>query len=319
MSISRREFLETTALTSLAAASAGAAPAMPTRVLGKTGARVSILAFGGGSRFLEYDEEKGMEALNKALDTGITYVDTAESYTTKAFGPGQSQTRIGKVFQARGGKKNIFLASKIGGDRSYDSFMTLLDASLKRLQVDHVDLLHIHALMGADDLAKIDAPNGCYKALVKAKEQKMARFIGITCHAYPDVLKKALEEHDFDCTQMALNAAQRAQVKDSTPCFETVALPVAVKKNMGIIAMKIFAQDALKGQAPAEKLMYYSLSLPVTAVVIGMPKPEMLAENIQLAKTFKPLSPQEMKGLSGELAPKNKYALDRHFCHHIDA
>ena len=318
MSISRREFLETTAAGSLAAVSAGAAPAMPTRVLGKTGQRVSILIFGGGSRFLEYDEEKGSEALNHALDNGITYVDTAESYTTKAFGPGQSQTRIGKVFQARGGKKNIFLASKIAGDRSYDDFMRLLDVSLKRLQVDHVDLLHIHALMGQDDLDKIFAPNGCYKAQLKAKEQKMARFIGITCHAYPDVLKKALEQGDFDCTQMALNAAQRAQVKGAEPCFETIALPVAKKKNMGVTAMKIFAQDALKGQAPAEKLMYYSLSLPVTAVVIGMPKIENLRENLALAKSFKPLSPQEMKGLAGELAPKNKFALDTHFQNHID-
>jgi len=312
MSISRREFLETTALGTLAAASADAVPAMPTRTLGKTGARVSILAFGGGSRFLECDEEKGMQALNRALDLGITYVDTAESY-----GKGESQKRIGKVFKARGGKKNIFLASKIG-QRGYDDFMRSLDESLSRLQVDHVDLLHIHALMGPDDLAKIDAPNGAYKALMKAKEQKMARFIGITCHAYPDVLKKALEEHDFDCTQMALNAAQRAQVKNSPPCFESIALPVAAKKNMGIIAMKIFAQDALKGQAPAQKLIYYSLSLPVTAVVIGMPSLANLEENISLAKSFKPLPPEEMKGLSGELAPKNKLALDTFFQKHVD-
>ena len=313
MSISRREFLESTAAGSLAAVTAHGAPAMPTRVLGKTGAKVSILAFGGGSRFVQYDEETGLLALNKALDLGITYVDTAESY-----GNGESQKRIGKVFRARGGKKNIWLASKIG-QRNYDDFMRSLDQSLTRLEVDQVDLLHIHALMGPDDLAKIDAPDGAYKAAVKAKEQKMARFIGITCHAYPDVLKKALEEHDFDCTQMALNAAQRAQVKDSPPCFETIALPVARKKNMGIIAMKIFGQDALVGQAPAEKLIYYSMSLPVSAVVIGMPKLEYLEQNITLAKNFKPLSSEEMKVLAGELAPKNKYALDQFFRNHVDA
>lgn len=313
MSISRRQFLETTAAAGALTKSLSGAPAMPTRVLGKTGARVSILAFGGGSRFLEYKEEEGIEILNKALDSGITYVDTAESY-----GKGESQKRIGKAFKARGGKKNLFLASKIG-QRDYDGFMRSLDESLKRLQVDHVDLLHIHALMGPDDLAKVDAPNGAYKALVKAKEQKMTRFIGITCHAQPEVLKKALEEHDFDCTQMALNAAQRSQVKGAQPCFETIALPVAKSKNMGIIAMKIFAQDALKGQAPAEKLMYYSLSLPVTAVVIGMPKPEHVQENITLAKSFKPLSRDEMKGLSGELGPKNYLAMEKFFADHIDA
>jgi uncharacterized protein len=312
MSISRRQFLETTAAGAMTT-SLSAASAMPTRVLGKTGARVSILAFGGGSRFLEYKEEEGIAQLNQALDAGITYVDTAESY-----GKGESQKRIGKVFQARGGKKGVFLASKIS-QRDYDGFMRSVEESLKRLQLDQVDLLHIHALLGEEDLAKVSAPNGAYKALMKAKEQKMCRFAGITCHAQPDVLKTAIERHEFDCTQMALNAAQRSQVKNAQPCFETIALPVAKAKNMGVIAMKIWAQDALKGQASPEKLMYYSLSLPVTAVVIGMPKPEHIQENIALAKSFKPLSPAEMRQLSGELAPKNYNALQKFFADHVDA
>jgi predicted aldo/keto reductase-like oxidoreductase len=197
--------------------------------------------------------------------------------------------------------------------------MRSLEESLKRLHLDQVDLLHIHALMGEDDLAKVSAPNGAYKALMKAKDQKMARFVGITCHAHPDVLKTALERHEFDCTQMALNAAQRAQVKGAKPCFETVALPVAKAKNMGVIAMKIWAQDALRGQSTAEKLMYYSLSLPVASAVIGMPKPEHITENITLAKSFKPLSREEMKQLSGELAPKNYLAMEKFFADHVDA
>src|SRR5947199_125610 len=149
--------------------------------------------------------------------------------------------------------------------------MRTVDTSLKRLQVDHVDLLHIHALMGPDDLAAIEARDGAYNALRKVKDAKMARFIGITCHAYPDVLKTALERHEFDCTQMALNAALRTQVKDSTSSFETTALPVALRKKMGVTAMKVFAQDALAGQAPPEKLLHYSMSLPVAATVGGMP------------------------------------------------
>jgi predicted aldo/keto reductase-like oxidoreductase len=318
MGISRREFLESTAaLGTLAAGAADAAPAMPKRILGKTGERVSILGFGGGSRWLMFKEEEGLVALNKALDAGITYVDTAESY-----GNGESQKRIGKVFKARGGKKGIFLASKIGakgGKRDGSDFMRMLDESLKRLQLDQVDLLHVHALMGPDDLAKISAKGGAYEAAVKAKEQKLTRFIGVTCHAYPDVLKTALERHDFDCTQMALNAGLRTQVKDSKGCFETTALPVALHKKMGITAMKIFAQEALVGQAPVAKLIYYSMSLPVAAAVIGMPNMANLEENIQLAKAFKPLPADEMKSLSGELSSKNKVALERFFCHHIDA
>ena len=71
--------------------------------------------------------------------------------------------------------------------------------------------------------------------------------------------------------------------------FETVALPVARAKKMGIIAMKIFGQDALVGAAPANKLLHYSLSLPVTTAVVGMPKLEHLEENVQLARGFKAL------------------------------
>ena len=313
MSISRRDFLGTAALGAVAAGPVVSASGMPMRTLGSTGTQVSILAFGGGSRFTQYSEDEGIAVLNKAFDLGITYIDTADDYGRN----GESQVRIGKVLKARG-RKGLWLASKIS-TRKYDEFMRQVDVSLKRLQVDSVDLLHIHALMGPDDLAAIEAKDGAYTALLEARDQKMARFIGITCHAYPDVLKTALERHDFDCTQMALNAALRTQVKDSTSSFETTALPVALRKKMGVTAMKIFAQDALTGQAPPEKLIRYSMSLPVAATVIGMPKREYLERNVEIAKAFQPLAPDEMRRLSGDLSAKNKVALDTFFQHHIDA
>jgi len=132
------------------------------------------------------------------------------------------------------------------------------------------------------------------------------------------VLKTALERHDFDCTQMALNAAMRTQVKDSTGSFETTALPVALGKKMGVTALKILAQDAIVGQAPAEKLIQYSMSLPVAATVIGMPKPEHLEQNVATAKAFRPMPPAEMKKLSTELSARNKLALERFFSTHRD-
>ena len=99
-----------------------------------------------------------------------------------------------------------------------------------------------------------------------------------------------------------------------------MALPVAHGKEMGVIAMKIFAQEALVGQAPPEKLLYYSLSLPgVTLAVAGMPKFEFIDQNVALAKAFKPLPPAEMKQLSAVLAARNKVALDRFFSSHVDA
>jgi aryl-alcohol dehydrogenase-like predicted oxidoreductase len=88
---------------------------------------------------------------------------------------------------------------------------------------------------------------------------------------------------------------------------------------MGVTAMKIFAQDALVGQAPPEKLIQYSMTLPVAATVIGMPKPEYLESNVKVAKAFKPMPLEEMRRMSGELAPKNRLALERFFQNHVDA
>jgi uncharacterized protein len=162
----------------------------------------------------------------------------------------------------------------------------------------------------------------------KLRDEKLTRFIGITSHSDPMVLKSALERHDFDCTQMALNAGMVAMANGShgmvpntavKTSFETEALPVALRKKMGVLAMKIFAQEALVGQATPEKLLYYTLSLPVTAAVVGMPQMEHIEENVQLAKAFKPLSPAEMKNIGGRLSEKNKQALDTFFRDHVDA
>lgn len=319
MKVSRREFLGAVAATT---AVAGESKGLPTRVLGKTGQKVSILAFGCGSRFLMYkDEDASVEALNRALDLGITYVDTAYGY-----GRGVSETRVGKVMKAR--RQGIFLATKVQ-DRKGDDAMRTFEGSLKRLQVDHVDLLHIHSLNDMEDLAAIEAPDGVLKTLYKIRDQKMARFIGITCHSDPVALKTALERHDFNVTQMALNAAlvgmaNGARGMSPNPLggptsFESVALPVANRKKMGVIGMKIFAQEKIVGQAPAQQLLRYVLSLPVTAAVVGMPKLEFLDENIQTARTFKPMPKSEMQKLSGELADRNKVALDRYFSGHVDA
>ncbi|MGO9260618.1 MAG: aldo/keto reductase, partial [Bryobacteraceae bacterium] len=140
MSISRREFLETAAAGSLAAGSvmADGGAGMPTRVLGKTGARVSILAMGGGSRFLQYEEDQAAEAVHKALDLGITYIDTCDDYGKDHL----SERRIGAAIKGR--RDRIFLATKVT-TRVPEDVPRVVELSLKCLQVDHVDLLHIHS------------------------------------------------------------------------------------------------------------------------------------------------------------------------------
>jgi aryl-alcohol dehydrogenase-like predicted oxidoreductase len=106
---------------------------------------------------------------------------------------------------------------------------------------------------------------------------------------------------------------------DMITSFETTALPIATKKNMGVIAMKVFAQDALLTHAQPENLLRYSLSLPVATAVLGMPKLEHIVKNVQVAKNFQPLSRDEIKQISDGLAVKSKAELDQFFSTHVDA
>ena len=320
MQLTRRNFLVSAALAAVAT-EIDAQTGMPMRMLGQTGQKVSLLAFGGGSRFLAYkDREKALAALDRALKGGINYVDTASSY-----GDGQSEQWIGEYLKTH--KKDFFLVTKIGPDRTYDGAMRTIERSLKNLGTSQVDLMHIHSLGEEDDLARIEAPNGQLKAMQRAKEQKMTRFIGITCHQNPQVLKTALTRHDFDSTQMALNIAQIGNAAPSNKPgegmtgasgFEAVAMPVALQKKMGLTAMKIFAQEKLLGQAPPEILIRYAMSLPVAATTIGMPELAHLDFNMNVAKNFKPLSPEEMKRLPAGVSAKMRASIDRFFSDHID-
>ncbi len=325
MSISRRGFLGNAAI---AAGTAGAASSLavtvkpeplPRRDLGSTGANVTMLGMGCGSRFLSYSDENAVEALNHALDQGIGYVDTAYSY-----GNGVSETRVGRVMATR--RKQVFLATKIQ-ERDPDKAMAILEGSLKRLQTDHLDLIHIHSLMDEADLAKIEAKGSVLDRLLQLRDQKVTKAVGITCHYDPFVLKLALERHDFDSTQMALNAAMvgmKSGVKtmvinpDMKASFQTVALPVAIKKKIGVTAMKVYAADGLQGQAKPEKLLYYSLSLPIAAAIVGMPNLQHIEDNVRMVRAFQPIAAEEMRNMEETLSSRNKLALDLYFQNHSD-
>ena len=315
--ISRRQFLENVGVGAAAGTGllllkdvAGALPAtdlIPKRTLGRTGVKVSILAFGCGSRFLMYkDDDSASAILNRAIDSGITYLDTAYSY-----GDGQSETRVGKITATR--RKEVWLATKIP-DRTRDEFLRRLEGSLKRLQTDHVDLVHIHGLGQADDLAKIEAPNGALKGLMEAREQKMARFAGMTSHTNGEVMAEAIKRHDLDCVQMALNASRNGR-------FEELALPAANAKNLGVIAMKVTGQEFLVGEgagkADMASLLRYSMSLPVTTAVVGMPYPEMLAHNVETARNFSPLTDPDKERLRQQLKPARE-GLEKRLVGHVD-
>jgi len=252
------------------------------------------------------DEEKAVAALNHAIDLGITYLDTAYAY-----GDGKSESRVGKVMVTR--RKEVWLATKIP-DRTRDAFLKRLEDSLKRLQTDQVDLVHIHSLGRADDLENIEAPNGALKGLLEAREQKLTRFIGMTSHTSGEVMATAIHRHDLDCVQMALNASRNGR-------FEELALPEAQAKNLGVIAMKVTGQEFLlgstAGKADIDSLLHYSMSLPVTTAVVGMPTLAMLEHNAAITRTFSPLSNGEMDRLRQQLTPSRE-SLDHRLSGHLD-
>ncbi len=317
LSATRREFFATVATAPFVQ---GKESKLPTRPLGKTGFQTSILAMGCGSRLAMYKEQdKGVEAIDLALRSGINYIDTAQSYDR-----GKSETWVGEAIKGR--RKGLFVATKTQA-RTADDAMRYADESLNRLGVDQMDLLHLHSLRGPEDLAKVEKEK-VMEALYKLRDRKIVRFIGISSHTDPVVLAEALRRYDVDCAQMALNAALQGMRNGEgkmkinpamTTSFEKVALPVAVKKGLGIIAMKVFGQeDIISADSPPEKLLRYSLSLPVSVCTVGVPQHEHLYANVATARSFQPMDKSGMEEFSRKTSMRYKLALDSHFHVHED-
>ncbi|HEX2929562.1 MAG TPA: aldo/keto reductase [Candidatus Binatia bacterium] len=311
--LSRRDFLKgTTAAVVLGAAekALGAMPAaLAKRRLGKTGEMVSCIGFGSGSRFCSIANEDDAQALlEKAFNFGITYFDTAGSYTRRPI-ERLSEKRLGEFTKKR--RKDIFLATKID-PRDKDGALRSVETSLKFLQTNYIDLIQIHSLSNLDDLERIGKADGVLAAIQQLKKEKVARFIGITGHNDGAAMAEALRRHDFDTVLMSLNAAQSAnpvaqRQMEPIPAFEQSALPVALQKDMGVLSMKVMGQGMLVGSgagraSPAE-LLQFNLSQPVSSVVIGCERLAPLEQNVQAALNFTPISESGKQRLREKVAP----------------
>ena len=296
--VTRREFFRTVAGTAAAAGLAGtigpldaladkqpAAPPMPERPFGKTGFSVRIFSLGGQATLEEPDRlDDAVKIIHRAIDLGVNYLDTAHVY-----GKGVSETYFGEVLRTR--RKEVFLATKTR-DRGYDGSMRQLETSLKRLQTDRIDLWQIHNVRTEEDLEQMFADNGAVKALEAARDQKIVRFIGVTGHRDPFILKTAIERHPFDSVLVALNAADRHKSS-----FIDNFLPAAVERKMAIIGMKVPARGEIfrpGGITTMTEAMSYVLTLPVSTIIVGISKLEELEENVRIAKNFTPLSGEQM-------------------------
>ncbi|MSP40675.1 MAG: aldo/keto reductase [Deltaproteobacteria bacterium] len=309
----RREFLQsTTAAVMLGTAKkamGAATSALPKRRLGKTGEMISCIGFGSGSRFCSIEDESAAQALlERALTLGINYFDTAGSYTRRPV-ERLSEKRLGEFSKKR--RKELFLATKID-PRDRDGALRSVEASLKFLQTDYIDLIQIHGLSDLNDLERIGSANGVFGAVQQLKAQKVVRFIGITGHNDGAAMAEALRRHDFDTVLMALNAAQSAnpiaaRKMEPIPAFEQSALPVALQKNLGILSMKVMGQGLLvgggAGRASPAELLQFNLSQPVASVIIGCEQLAPLEQNVQAAINFTPISESGKQRLQEKVAP----------------
>src|SRR5919206_1161208 len=260
---------------------------LPHRPLGKTGVEVPIIGYGtaplGKITVMDAPLLKKSEALlNHAIDQGITYLDTSPDYG--------SQPKVGEVMKTR--RDEVFLATKIN-KRQRKDVLNELNQNLKELQTDHVDLVQVHAVNAMADLEAALAPDGAISALEEARRQGMTRFVGITGHARPSVLAHALDRYDFDTVLVALGSVDRLVTGP-----ETVLLPVAQRKNVGVIAMKVYSHGEIKQR---ELALRYSLGLPgVSLAILGMNDEAQIDENVRLAQNITPLSEAELDTLLAE-------------------
>jgi aryl-alcohol dehydrogenase-like predicted oxidoreductase len=289
----RREFLGATlrgalvAGTGWAALEAGetASGGIPQRVLGKTGLKVSLVGLGGWHVGTQKDPAESIKIIQAAADNGINFLDNSYDYNE-----GQSETRMGQAVKGR--RDKVILMTKFNS-RDKKGALRELEESLRRLQTSYVDLWQSHSIERAEDPDWIFSPNGAYEAARLAKQQGKARFIGFTGHEHPDyhlaMLAKPLE---WDTIQMPLNILD-AHFRS----FQKSVLPEAVKRKLGIIGMKPLAfQGALK-VASAVECLHYAMNLPVSVVVTGCETMERLEQALNAARTFKPLSPQQVEQL----------------------
>ena len=297
---------------------------LPTRNLGKTGYRVSIFGLGGqGALEVGRNDDVAVPIVEKALDLGVNYLDTSSIYG----GPDRwSERYIGQVMKRR--RNEAFLASKTK-ERTRDGSLRMLEQSLKLLQTDHLDLWQLHDMGTLGDVDQVFAPDGAMAALQQAREQKLVRFLGITGHHRPDCLMELIRRFPFDTLLLSLNAADRHHFS-----FAEQLLPMAVEKQMGIIGMKIPArgrilsawtppsienqQHSWEGQGAIAKTsgtltmreaISYTLSLPVSTVIVGCNSVPQLEENVQLARDFTPLSDAQMTALAQKTEPISQQAL----------
>lgn len=292
--LTRRNFIRKTAYGFCAAGSIGHmwaasnAPGIPKRPLGDTGVSVSMLGLGGHHIGRIRDDSQSIRLIRKAVDMGVTFLDNAWEYHD-----GRSEELMGRAL-AGGYRSKVFLMTKHHG-RDKKMAMEHLEDSLRRLRTDVIDLWQFHEVVYDKDPEMIFAVNGGIEAADLAKKQGKVRFIGFTGHRDPVLhLKMLAYGYPWDTIQMPMNV-----LDPHYKSFIKHVLPILVRRNIGVIAMKTLASGYVlrANAAPPEEALKYVWSQPVSTIVSGMDSEQLLAANVAAARDFEPLSSDEQAAL----------------------
>jgi aryl-alcohol dehydrogenase-like predicted oxidoreductase len=262
------------------------------RELGRTGYKATLMGLGGEGVLRTYDHESHAYALiNRAIDLGINYFESARAYSG-------SEAYYGLALKER--RKDIFLASKSHA-RDKQSALGHLRQTLTNMKTDHLDLWQIHDVRTDEEIEEIFGPEGAIHGFIEAKKQGLARFIGVTGHHDPLITKRCIEMFDFDTVLIPVNPGEPAYKS-----YLDHVIPVANKKNMGVIGMKIYFRgfaSKLTWYVDMEPFFRFALSQPITLAVIGCDDLEQLEQNVKFASTFKSMDKNEFQSLVDEIYP----------------
>lgn len=265
---------------------------IPKRALGKTGAEVTIMGLGGEGVLRTFGREREAYGLiNRAIDLGINYFESARAYSG-------SESYYGLALKER--RKEIFLTSKSHA-RDKQGALAHLHETLTNMKTDHLDLWQVHDVRTDEEVKEIFRPRGALEAFREARDKGLVRFIGVTGHDDPLITKHCIEMFDFDTVLIPVNPAE--------PFFKSyidTLIPPASQKGMGIIAMKVYLRgfaSRIPGFSGMEPFFRFALSQPVTTAVIGCDDLQQLEENVSFASSFIPMPENEQTELLEFVAP----------------
>ena len=255
---------------------------IPKRMLGRTGVEVTALGLGGVCWNLVEDDRQAVAVVHRAIDLGITYLDTATGYK-------DSERRLGLALQERDRNK-LFVATKCI-KRSGDEARREIAASFERLQLEVIDLLQLHAIDQDGTLEEALRPDGIPRIIEEYRRAGKIRFVGLTGHTHPGNFTRMIQEYPFDAI---LNPA--GPVNRVWNDFSQTSLAAARQQGMGTIGMKVMAYGQVP---PQDKALYlrFAMGQDVDVAIVGMDTIAQVEENVRVAAAFVPLSAAEEQAL----------------------